>query len=191
MMNYLYKNWMYSCLPLAIYIGVLLLSSIHQIPGIILLIWAQFPIYLIHEFEEHAYPGGFKDFINKHIFKAEILNDKNVFWINIPAIWILFPLGALLAQNVNPSIGCILPAFGLFNATLHIALFLIKRKYNPGLLISLFVNYPTGIFTIWLMHHLHLLTGWTLFYSSGIAFVSHIGIVFYAMKHLKKLRQKT
>lgn len=183
-MDYLYKHWAMMCLPLAFYTGLILISSVHQLPWIVFLIWLQFPVYLLHQFEEHAWPGGFKKFTNKVIFGVENtdvpLNDINIFWINIPIIWIFFPLFAVLAQHIDLSIGSILPVLGLFNATLHILTTIIKRKYNPGTIVSLFLNYPTGIYTLWEMHRAHLLTPITWVYAVGFAFIAHLFIAVYA-----------
>ena len=181
------------CLPMAIYIALVLFSSMHALDLVIFLIWLQFPIYLIHEFEEHAFPGGFKNFINRELFHITNrndmpLNDADIFWINIPAIWLLFPLGGILAQHVNPSIGAILPYFALFNATLHILVLIIKRKYNPGVLVSIVLNYPTGIYTLIAMHQAHLLTLWTNVYSIIIAIIGHLVIVLFAVNKLKKYK---
>jgi hypothetical protein len=195
MMSYLYKHWPAMCLPMAIYITLVLVSSMHALGLLIFLIWLQFPIYLLHEFEEHAYPGGFKNFVNHEVFGISgavdmPLNDKNIFWINIPAIWILFPLGAILAQQVNPSIGAILPYFGLFNATIHIIALIVKRKYNPGLGASIILNYPTGIYTLIVMHQHQLLTLSTNIYSFLIALFSHIAIVLFAATKYKRYKAK-
>lgn len=192
MMDYLYLNWAYQCLPLAIYLTVLLASSIDQITPIIGLIWLQFPCYLIHEFEEHACPGGFKDFVNREVFKVnapyEVLTLRSVFWINIPAIWLLFPICATLAQRVNPSIGAILPIFSLFNATLHIMAFCLKRKYNPGFIVSLFINYPIGLYTLYIMKQAALLDAITCFGAFLLTLIVHLAIVFYAINRYKTLQ---
>lgn len=189
MLNYLYKHWAYICLPLALYSTLILFSSAHEISLVEMLIWLQFSVYLLHQFEEHAFPGGFKDFVNKRVFKVMDrdvpMDEAGVFWVNIPAIWLLFPIVAVLAQNYNLSIGVILPYFGLFNATLHI-LFLIKdRKYNPGVLVSIFLNYPTGIYTLVVMYHFHLLTLAANLYAFAISFLAHIAMIIYALVRYK------
>ncbi len=190
-MDYLYKHWAYMCLPIAIYVGLLLVSSINQIPWIIFLIWLQFPVYLLHEFEEHAYPGGFKDFVNHYVFHMTHqdipLNQANIFWINIPAIWILFPLCAVLAQHYDLKIGAVLPIFGMFNATLHIIAAIVKKMYNPGLLASVFLNYPSGIYTIYVMHQLDQFHLSNFTYSFLIALVVHAMIIVYAVSRYRRL----
>jgi hypothetical protein len=157
MRNYLYRHWADSTLMMALALIVLLLSFLPSTPWYLFLIWLQFPIYLIHEFEEHVFPGKFREFINREVFHSNVddspLTIPAVFWINILAIWILFPIAAILAQHVSPEYGLLLPIFGLFNASLHILMLLIKRKYNPGVLVSLFVNYPSGIYTLYILNH--------------------------------------
>lgn len=189
-MAFLYKHWAKIGLPLALCVFWFLIRAAGTMPKVVFLIWLQFPVYLIHEFEEHSWPGGFKKFINREIFgitgRDFPLNDANIFWINIPAIWILFPLGALLAQKVNPSIGVLLPVFGLFNATIHIVTTLLKRKYNPGFAASLLLNYPTGFYTLAVMHHLQLLTTAASVGAIIFSLLVHAGIAFYAQKKYRR-----
>lgn len=184
MMRYLYKNWAYMGLLIALYVTLVLVSSLKEINWIAFLIWLQFPIYLVHEFEEHAYPGHFKETVNREVFhvmdRDVPLTEVSIFWINILAVWVLFPLGAVLAQTVDLRWGILLPVFGLFNSTLHILSFLVKRKYNPGLLVSVFLNYPTGIYTLAVAHQAGLLDTWTLTYAIGVTVVAHLVIVAFA-----------
>jgi hypothetical protein len=184
--NYLYKHWSQMGLLIALYVGLMLFSFKSQISLIVLLIWLQFVIYLIHEFEEHAYPGGFKNYINRQIFGSKVndlpLNDAIVFWINILGVWILFPLGAYLATNVDLKFGMLLPIFGIFNASLHIIMALKKRQYNPGLLVSIFLNYPSGIYTIYYARKLCLLTTGTVTGCLATTIIVHLMIIGVAVK---------
>lgn len=177
MKQYLYAHWADSCIFMAIALTVVLLSFLPQTPWALFLVWMQFPVYLIHQFEEHFYPGHFREFINKEIFKSmrpdAPLTPGAVFWINILVIWILFPLAAVLAQNVSMAFGVFLPVFGLFNATLHILMFIIKRRYNPGLLVSTFINYPTGFYTLWVLNNQGLMTNMHLYSALVISFLLH------------------
>ena len=156
MLQYLYKNWAQSGILIAIYVTLVLLCMAPQLDTYILLIWLQFPVYLVHEFEEHAYPGGFKNFINKVVFHIQDqdipLTDKRVFWINILAVWFLFPLTAVAAQFIHPALGLLTPCFSLMNATLHIVNGVARSFYNPGLLISVFLNYPIGLSALYVAY---------------------------------------
>lgn len=185
MLSYLYKNWACICLILAIYVSFVLWSSLSSIGWLVFLIWLQFPVYLLHEFEEHAYPGHFQEVFNKEIFgvmgRSFPLNPCNIFWINILGVWILFPLFAYLGQNVDLKYGLFLPIFGMFNATTHIILFLVKRRYNPGLGASLFLNYPTGIYTLLIASSLGVLEWSTILFGLLLAFLIHIAIAVYVV----------
>ncbi len=190
MMQYLYRNWAKMGMLLALYSLVFLFSFASSLTWPLFWIWLQFPIYVIHEFEEHAYPGGFKDFVNREIFHQKQndfpLNDADIFWINIPAVWILFPVVAILAQHIDPKIGLILPFFGLFNATTHILVFAVKRKYNPGLLASAFLNYPLGIYTLIVFYQNQMLDWEVSLYSIGFALIAHLMIVLFAALKFRK-----
>ncbi|NCX93606.1 MAG: HXXEE domain-containing protein, partial [Gammaproteobacteria bacterium] len=106
-----------------------------------------------------------------------------VFWINILAIWILFPLAAILAQNVSPEFGLLLPIFGLFNASLHILMGLIKRKYNPGLVVSVCLNYPTGIYTLYVMGQNGFIHTFSLSTALIVTVIAHALIVLAVLRN--------
>lgn len=189
MFKTLYREWPMGCLPAALFLLVILFSSKHQFHQVIWLIWLQVPIYLLHEFEEHAYPGGFKLFINQKIFGSKIpdcpLSDASVFWINIPFIWIMFPFFAIVAQHHHIELGIILPCFALLNATTHIIVGIVKRQYNPGLLVSVFLNYPTGIYLLYVMSQHGLLNVRTNLIGWGAAVIGHLCMLSYAVIHYR------
>lgn len=183
MFAYLYKNWAFMCLPVAFYVMLILCISLQQgMPWYDFLIWLQFPVYLLHEFEEHAWPGGFKKFVNQEVFhvydKESPLDDRGIFWVNIPLIWVLFPLCATISQLGYPEIGLFLPIFGLVNATIsHFVVTILKQKYNPGLWTSLFLIYPTGIYTLVVAHQLGLLNFWPIIWAVIASLIIHVAIV--------------
>lgn len=184
MLQYLYKNWAHAGLLIAVYVTLLLVSVAQCLDPYVFLVWLQFPVYLVHEFEEHAWPGGFKTFVNKNVFGIqnadEPLTDARVFWINILGVWVLFPVAAFATQFVNPLYGLLAPCFGLFNASLHIVWALGLRRYNPGLLVSAFLNYPTGIYTIFVARKMGYFSMPALLGASAFAFMCHL-IIFLAV----------
>ena len=194
MRQYLYRHWADSTLILAIFMIVLLLSSFSTLPWVVLLIWLQFPVYLIHEFEEHVYPGKFREFVNREVFHSSRedfpLTIPAVFWINILAIWVLFPLSAILAQNISPAFGLLLPIFGLFNASLHIIMLLVKRKYNPGVIISILLNYPTGIYTLYVLDKDGFISGTGLSIAIAITVLAHAVMILSVLNVRKRERNQ-
>ena len=181
MLRYLHKNWSHAGILIAVYVTLVLLCMACQLDLFILLIWLQFPVYLVHEFEEHTYPGGFKQFVNKSVFSVydqDIpLNDERVFWINILAVWFLFPLTAIAAQFIHPALGLLTPCFSLMNASFHIISGIVKRSYNPGLLASIFLNYPLGVYALYMAYCEGYLLSSCLAGALFISFAVHIVMI--------------
>ncbi|HQS85069.1 MAG TPA: HXXEE domain-containing protein [Alphaproteobacteria bacterium] len=180
-MTYLYKNWAYMGPVIAVYVMIVLLSNASTMDPLVFWIWLQFPIYLIHEFEEHAWPGGFKAFVNKEVFKNSDentpLNDKRIFWINILAVWVAFPICAVLSQQGEIVFGILIVYFSLFNATIHIVTTVLKKKYNPGFFASLFLYFPPGLYTLWLAEKEGVLDLTMTLMGLLVAFLAHALII--------------
>ncbi len=181
MLGYLYANWAHSGLLVAFYATVILLCNVSTIPFFIFLVWMQFPVYLMHEFEEHVYPGNFQFFFNRDVFKSSNpvvpLNSERIFWINILAVWVLLPGAAVLAQLVNPAFGILPPVFGLFNATSHILISMRFKTYKPGLLASVFLNYPTGLYTLYYASQHGILSIENLLIAFLVSLIVHAVII--------------
>jgi hypothetical protein len=155
MINWLYKNWARLCIILSIIVVVIILLVVKTNNILLFLIWIQIPIYLLHQFEEHSWPGGFKKFVNTEIFHVEVgeypLSDTNIFWINVPIIWVLMPIFASLSY-INLFFGLWIPYFAVFNSLTHVIGAVVKRKYNPGLFVSLVLGIPVAVYTLWLFY---------------------------------------
>jgi hypothetical protein len=110
----------------------------------------QLPIYLFHQFEEHNW-NGFKNYINRNVFKVKEgdfpLNDKIIFWVNIPIVWILIPIFSGLS-SLNIMFGLWIPYFAIFNSLTHVIVSVWNREYNPGLIVSLILGIPVGIYAL-------------------------------------------
>jgi hypothetical protein len=150
MTNWLYNNWAKLSLFLAVIATVLIYIFIKPDNFLLFLIWMQLPIYLLHQFEEHNW-NGFKNYVNRTVFKVREddfpLNDKIIFWVNIPIIWILIPIFSGLS-SANIMFGLWIPYFAVFNSLSHVIVSMRNREYNPGLLVSLILGIPAGIYTL-------------------------------------------
>jgi len=150
--QWLKKEWAKVGVILAIYLFIMLFIFVRQVDVVIFVLLLQTPLYMLHQTEEYIFPGGFAKFFNIKIFKLETENkplDENfIFYVNVILIWIILPLFGLLAI-FDYSYGLWLPYFSLFAGIAHIALAAKARKaYNPGLVVSLFVNIPVGLWSI-------------------------------------------
>ena len=107
---------------------------------------------MLHQTEEYVFPGNFGKFFNTKIFKLktedEPLNQNFIFFLNVLLIWIILPVFALLSIK-NYQYGLWIPYFVFFGGVNHILLAIkAKKLYNPGLIVSLFVNIPIGLWSI-------------------------------------------
>ena len=150
MVKWLYKNWAKLSVLLAIVLTIFIIIFIKLENIVLFLIWIQIPIYLLHQFEDHAW-NGFKNYINVKVFKVQEgnfpLNEKNIFWINIPIIWILMPIFAGLS-SINIMFGLWIPYFAVFNSLSHVIFSIRNWEYNPGLIVSLILGIPVGTYTL-------------------------------------------
>lgn len=141
-------NWSRVALPAAI---VILLSlPILQVAENrdLVLLYALLPLYMIHQFEEHA-RGGFVAFFNATIGRGlPVLTTVSAFWINILLVWVLF-LAAFASVRFGTTLFLFVPIYAtLLNGLLHIATTLAARRYNPGLYTSLALFLPWSIFCL-------------------------------------------
>jgi hypothetical protein len=103
--------------------------------------WAlvNIPLYLFHQTEEHLWPGGFKQYMNRVIYKkpdgVETLTDEKVFWINILLVWASFALFGSLA-SINIGFGLLIIVFSIINCVTHIIQGIIHKEWNPGLVVA-------------------------------------------------------
>ena len=153
-MKWLYNNWYKSTLFLGCSLLIILVTFVADDNFTLFLIWLQTVVYLFHQFEEYILPGGFVAFFNTNLLGSKQtefpLDKKASFWINIPIIFIGFPISAILAGYIDISIGVWTVYFSIVNAISHVIMF-FRFRYNPGFFVSLFLNIPVGLFTI---HHL-------------------------------------
>jgi hypothetical protein len=148
----LVREWPKTTITSAVYMTVLLLLFVLRQDFPLFLIWIHTPIYFLHEFEEYILPGGFLAFFNTKVLGSkdpEIpLDVTRSFWINVPLIFVAYPFSAILATWLGLDWGIWVAYFSVANALSHVVMF-FQHRYNPGFFVSLFVNIPVGVFTIW------------------------------------------
>jgi hypothetical protein len=155
-MKWLYENWPNATIFTAIYIMTLLVLFVMKTDYALFLIWAQMCMYLLHQFEEYILPGGFKEYFNINVLGSdddqEPLNKAIAFWINVPVVFIAYPVTAILAQFLGIGVGMWTAYFSIINGAGHVVMAIKGRCYNPGSAVSLFGNIPFGIYTVWYLN---------------------------------------
>ena len=91
-------------------------------------------------------------------------------------IWIAFPVFAVLAGTVDLRFGLFLPWIGIVNASLHILMGIARRAYDPGLVVSVVLNIPTGIWTLIVLSDAGA-SGVDQLLGLAVAMVGHVGLM--------------
>ena len=188
-MKWLYENWMKATPFLAFYTFVLVFLYVKDVNYPLYLIWLQGIIYWVHEFEEYILPGGFLAFFNRHMMRSNQdeypLTKIGSFWINIPLVYIAMPFSALLAHFFGLEWGLWTAYFSFLNAFAHaIMFFIFGRKYNPGLIISIFLNIPFAIYMVWYFFDNNLVTTQGNIISIIVAIIAQASMMIYGFGYL-------
>lgn len=157
--SWLKRDWAKAGLVLSIFLLVFLFVFVRQADFVVFILLLQTPLYMLHQTEEYIFPGGFGKFFNTEIFKLETedqpLDQNFIFFINVGLIWILLPLSGLLS-TCNYRFGLWIPYFSLFAGIAHILLAIrAKKLYNPGLVVSLLINIPVGLWSVQVLIERH------------------------------------
>jgi len=149
---WLKRDWAKVGFILSIFLTIFLMVFVRELNTTTFILLLNTPLYMLHETEEYVFPGGFAKFFNMDIFKLKTedqpVDENFIFVINILYIWLLLPLFGILSLN-HVTLGLWIPYFTFFAGVSHIVLAIKSKKlYNPGLIISLVLNIPFGIWSI-------------------------------------------
>jgi hypothetical protein len=153
--SWLTEHWPKATIFLAIYSFILLYLYLFEDNLLLFLLWLQTPIYWLHQFEEYVFPGGFAEFFNHKLLNSGRdhwpVTRRFSFWINIPIIFVAFPVSAILAGRLGLGLGwgIWIVYFSIINALSHVGMF-FRFGYNPGFVVSLLLNIPVGIYTLYI-----------------------------------------
>ncbi len=183
-------QWPYATLFAASFLVVLAPLVFHFAGTPLGLVYLQLPIYMLHQYEEHA-GDRFRKWVNGMLGHGrEVLTPIATFWINSLLVWGLDLVALYLAVFVDLSLGLIAIYLPMLNAFGHITPALInKRQYNPGLATSLTLFLPIGIASTYVVSraagsHLdaHLL-------AFGVALMVHGLIIAHVRRRMLLLSQ--
>lgn len=131
-------------------------------------------LYMVHQIEEHLWPGGFRQYTNAHVFESGRddwpVDAGGVALVNIGYVWLPVAAAALYPQALR-WVGLAWIGLTLINAIIHIVTSIRFHGYNPGVVTSVVLFVP---FTVWaLMHEAArgLLSG------ADIGFIVLLGVV--------------
>ncbi len=142
-------NWPAATLFTAV-ILLVLLPPIASVGGLAFaLIYVQLPVYMIHQWEEHA-EDRFRSYINRVIGGGrEVLTPGAAFWTNAGGVWAVVILATYLAWWIGPSAALFAGYLPLVNGLTHIGAGIARRESNPGLITSVTLFLPLGAWCVW------------------------------------------
>jgi hypothetical protein len=182
----LVRNWVYGG-SLA---GVLLLLLLPAIDGgwplVLVLVYLQMPIYMLHQLEEHD-NARFQHVIDEMIGHGrDVLPASAIFVINI-GVWVLNLISFALAAHVGIGWGLIGVYAMLVNAVVHIVDGIVKRGWNPGLVTAIVLFLPLALGSLWAISATGEATVLQHVVGIAIALVIHAGIVAYVLGNARRL----
>ena len=189
--SWVIDNWSRMALPFAVLALVSL--PIFVVGGNVplVLLYTLLPVYMIHQYEEHAH-GRFVEFFNATIGRGhDVLTKVSAFWINILEVWLLFVVTFCLAKYVALGFAFVPIWLTIFNGLTHVIASVALRRYNPGLYTSLALFFPWGLFL--LVYFSRIVASDLLFNAVGFltAVVGHALIVVYALRRRRELEARS
>ena len=151
-LNYTSANWQKWLPPLAVIGAIAWFILFRSDPtSERALFGALLVIYMLHQTEEHLWPGGFRQFANARVFKSGNddwpIDKGGVALINIGFVWLPVGLATMFPGPLR-WVGLAWIGLTLINAITHIVASVRLRTYNPGLVTSIVLFLP---FTIWML----------------------------------------
>jgi hypothetical protein len=144
--SWMLDNWALMTLPLAVLLLCSLPIFLTAENMSLILPYTMLPVYMIHQYEEHAH-GRFVAFVNSVVGKGhEVLTKVFAFWINILDVWLVFLMSFYLAKYVAIGFALVPIYLTILNAVTHVIAGVVLRRYNPGLYTSLVLFFPWGAF---------------------------------------------
>ena len=184
------QSWSRVALPLSL--GLLLFSPfILRGTGFLpFLVFLHVPVYMIHQYEEHAH-GRFRDFVNQTLGGGKlILTDQAIFWINILLVWALDLCVLYATFYWATTLGLIAAYLTFVNGLSHISIALVQRRYNPGLWTSIVLFIPLGGITLVALSTATHATLSDHILGLGCALLGHAFIVMYIRRKIDSVKVK-
>lgn len=149
------------------------------------------PVYMTHQYEEHARGRFVKDFNTTMGNGLPVLTRESAMVINVAGVWLLYLLAFYLAVHVRFGFALIPAYLMTVNAAVHILGTLVTRHYNPGLYTALALFIPLGVFfTVYVSERADNALAFNIL-GLVIALAVHAGIVIFALRRRRELATAT
>ena len=177
-------HWMRVGIVMAVILLLITPVLILEMPWTIVLVYLQLPIYMLHQYEEHA-NGAFQRYATQTMGHGKmVLSATDIFWINVGLVWVFDLVWLLMAVFVHPFWGLIAVGTAVVNGTLHLIFGIKDRAYNPGLWTGIFIFLPVGMYAMLMIGHSIQASTTTYILALVGAVLTHAPIVAFVRKQL-------
>jgi hypothetical protein len=151
MWQWLVRDWQWPAA--ALFASVFLLAALVPF-GVptgepVALVAVQLPVYMLHQWEEHA-GDRFRRYINRVIGRGrEVLTPAATFWINALGVWGVDLLALYACWLLGPAAGLAAGYLAVVNGCSHVIQAVALREYNPGLWTAAVLLVPVGGWGVW------------------------------------------
>ena len=184
----IYQNWFYAGATAALFLLAIVPLLWTVWPSTLLIVFVQLPIYMFHQVEEY-YRDRFRQCLNTLLGGGqEVLTQRFVLLVNLGGVWMVDVLALYLACFVRPGLGLIAFYLALVNAFVHLAMAILRRSYNPGLITAMVLLLPAGATGWWLLHRTQEATSVDHLWGLGVAFGVHALIALHLSRRLRRLK---
>ena len=183
------ENWSRAGLPAGMLLMAISPLLFRGLTLPLFLVFLQLPIYMLHQYEEHA-RGAFRAFINHEIGgDRDVLTNAAIFWINVPGLWIVDLAVLYLAVYVSPALGLIAVYLTALNGLLHLGMAIAMRRYNPGLWTSAVLFLPMSVYALSVFSRLPSATLGAHALGLVVALLVHALIIVFIRSRLAQLKR--
>jgi len=180
-------NWPYAGLTAGLFLLAILPLLWRAWPLTLLVVFLQLPIYMAHQVEEHHH-ARFRTFVNDHLAHGRnALTTPAVVFINLVGVWLVDLAALYLARFVDPSLGLIAIYLALVNALAHVAVAILLRAYNPGLITAILLLLPAGSIGWWIIVHNDHPSLSAHLQIAGLVILAHAAILLYVRYRIHQL----
>jgi hypothetical protein len=134
---------------------------------------------MVHQIEEHLWPGGFRQYANAHVFHSGRddwpVGEGGVALVNVGIVWVPIALAALFPVGLR-WLGLAWLGGTLVNAVIHIITSIRFRGYNPGVATSILLFLPYTICAFYVLVGRGALSGTQVALAIVLGFLIHIPV---------------
>ncbi len=184
-MKFMRNHWYDLCGICAIIAGVLLTVFWKQLNTIQILMWMNFIVILLHQFEEYRFPGGGQAMPNTMrrgylVYDRYPLNQNNAMLGNLFIAFTSYLIPIFLPNVMW--LGIVPMVFGLVQIIPHVFVgsLNLKTLYTPGFLTTVFGFVPIGVYYLYyiISNDLASTQDWIF---SAIYLILFMGVIYYLL----------